>query len=299
MTNFSLLNRRYQVQRRLASSLCGKVLLAQDTHENDKLVVCKLSEHYLIDSTKAEDPLSELVLLERLMQGRANQPDALGKKYIITLHRKVTENEETIGVLEYCQGGDLFDTLKQHQISSPKTQIPLAKRWFMQMAYGLHYLHSQNIAHLDFSLENILLTGDGNVRIADFGMARAIDTCPKTGKQLVPFRTKSGKPGYLAPEILEPLPDFSGKAADIFALGVSLFQLLAGVPPFKTATTSDPCWRYIVKGKLQKLVEGWDLADHISPNAVDFLECCFAREEDRITIEEVIKHPFFLGCVHI
>lgn len=100
-----------------------------------------------------------------------------------------------------------------------------AKRIFHQIVEGISYCHSLNIVHRDIKLENILLDAQRNIKIIDYGFSICVDP----GQRLKIF---CGTPSYMAPEIVQK-HEYSGAKADVWALGVLLFVLLAGKYPFK------------------------------------------------------------------
>ena len=133
-------------------------------------------------------------------------------------------------VLEKCDHGDLFDFVQAHgQIKDQK----LLKFLFIQVCQALNLLHTQaNLAHLDIKLENILVGADGNLKLCDFGMVESIDA------DLV---KRQGTEMYMAPEIIDKRHDetYKGITADIFAMGVLLWILAFGQPPFAEASSRD------------------------------------------------------------
>lgn len=99
------------------------------------------------------------------------------------------------------------------------------------MIEGLGYIHSKNIIHRDIKLDNILLDGKGNVKIADFGVSKVVQ------KNEV-MREHSGTPAYIAPEIIKD-KGYKGFKADLWSAGVVLFALLYGTVPFKANNMKD------------------------------------------------------------
>eukprot|EP01060_Flectonema_neradi_P009113 TRINITY_DN16518_c0_g2_i1.p1 TRINITY_DN16518_c0_g2~~TRINITY_DN16518_c0_g2_i1.p1 ORF type:complete len:989 (+),score=157.59 TRINITY_DN16518_c0_g2_i1:38-3004(+) len=123
-------------------------------------------------------------------------------------------------VTEYCGGGDLSSWLTRHRTTSS-----VSTKWsiFEQVAEALRYLHDRNILHRDLKPANILLTNNGLVKLADFGLARAL---PEDERAY----TICGTELYMAPEVHSRSP--YGKPTDIFALGCILFQMAKGRKPF-------------------------------------------------------------------
>lgn len=106
-----------------------------------------------------------------------------------------------------------------------------AQRIFKQLADAMLCLHVQDVVHRDLKPANILLTEAGDVKLADFGLARTFD------QQDDLMRTKVGTPYYLAPEVLESRP--YDEKADLWSAGVILFQLISGRVPFPARTEAE------------------------------------------------------------
>jgi len=122
-------------------------------------------------------------------------------------------------LLELAQNGDLFDAISQGGAMSEV----LARTVFHQLVDGISFMHNMNIAHLDLKPENILLDENFTVKITDFDLAQNMD-----GQTRLDGR---GTVGYRAPEIREGRCS-NLVAADIYSLGVILFIMLAGIPPY-------------------------------------------------------------------
>lgn len=112
------------------------------------------------------------------------------------------------------------------------------------MLMGMLYMHSKGIAHRDMKPQNILLDKNYNIKLVDFGFA-----CPLTGRDNSGTqKTMVGTPGYMAPEIHCGVP-YQAKQVDIFALGIILFIMRAGAPPFAIASETDNLYKQIVSGR--------------------------------------------------
>jgi len=132
--------------------------------------------------------------------------------------------------LEYVEGGTL--SRKTAGVAQPPQR---AAEWILTLAQAMHYAHTRNIAHLDLKPANILVTPEGVLKIADFGLARRLDTDADGAADV----GVSGTPGYMAPEQLGTEDEPVGPPADIHALGAVLYQLLTGRPPYMGATVAD------------------------------------------------------------
>ena len=110
------------------------------------------------------------------------------------------------------------------------------------MLQAMHYVHHQGIAHRDLKPENILLDKEFNIKIADFGFAVNLNV-NGTGYN----KTQLGTPGYQAPEIFTS--SYKGNEVDLFALGIILFTMYSGHPPFIEATQTDNWYGSLMKNK--------------------------------------------------
>jgi non-specific serine/threonine protein kinase len=164
---------------------------------------------------------------------------------------------------------------------------------FRQIIDAVQFLHRHKIVHRDLSLENFFIAKDGSVKIGDFGQAKYVET-DSEGKtkclEKIGRNERPGKTGYQAPEIHENVP-YDPMAADVFALGVSLFVALAKIPPFNRADRHDRCWKFVKQGSLVKLVNAWKL--DMDEQTQHLIQGMLNPEADRFTMEQVRSHPFF------
>lgn len=181
-------------------------------------------------------------------------------------------------ILEYVQGGELFDYL----CNEGRRPVEEALDYFQQIICAVDYCHRFNIAHRDLKLENILLDQNSNIKVADFGMAAWQDT--SKGNLL---RTSCGSPHYAAPEVISGKP-YDGSAADIWSCGIVLHALLAARLPFD----DDDC-----PALLQKIAIGkFDMPTDIDVQAQDLISRMLLTDATkRITMADILRHPFFLS----
>lgn len=181
-------------------------------------------------------------------------------------------------ILEYVQGGELFDYL----CNEGRRPVEEALDYFQQIICAVDYCHRFNIAHRDLKLENILIDQNKNVKIADFGMAAWQDV--SKGNLL---RTSCGSPHYAAPEVISGKP-YNGAAADIWSCGIILYALLAAKLPFD----DDDC-----PALLQKIAIGkFDMPTDIDVLAQDLIAHMLDTDvSKRITMPDILLHPFFVS----
>jgi serine/threonine protein kinase len=135
-------------------------------------------------------------------------------------------------------------------------------------------------------LLDLLITKDGVIKLADFGIA----TTAKGGggdSKVQSFSVAEGSPFWMAPEVIQ-MEDTITSAADIWSLGCTLVELLTGFPPYFDTTAMNAMWKMVHD-------ETPPLPDDISDELADFFKCCFAREPaDRPSASELLDHPWVL-----
>lgn len=167
-------------------------------------------------------------------------------EHIICLYDFFEESIQYFLVMERMSGGELFDRIVEKAYYNEKEARDVCK--ILLEAVG--YCHINNVAHRDLKPENLLLVSeedDGRVKIADFGFAKRVSE-PKS------LSTQCGTPGYVAPEILEG--HLYDTKADMWSIGVILYILLGGYPPF-IENDQRKLFRKIRKGDYQFHDEYW------------------------------------------
>ncbi len=176
-------------------------------------------------------------------------------------------------ILEYVENGDLFTYISQNGALTEEESVFV----FRQMMSAVQYCHAYNICHRDLKPENILLKSDGQIKIADFGMA-ALHQGPRSHLQ-----TSCGSPHYAAPELLKARP-YRGDKADIWSMGVILFVMLAGRLPFDEDDMG------LMLAKAKKAI--YTMPTSFSPDAKDLVHRILQVEpEIRISMNRMWKHP--------
>ncbi|XP_061481930.1 cGMP-dependent protein kinase 1-like isoform X2 [Rhineura floridana] len=158
----------------------------------------------------------EHVLMEKKVLRQSRSP------FIVRLFATFRDSRHVYLLLEFCQGGELWAKLREVRCFSE----PVAIFCSACVVEALDYLHAQGIVYRDLKPENLMLDAQGYVKLVDFGFAKAL----RRGEKTYSF---CGTPEYLAPEILRHEGhDF---AVDFWTLGVLVFEMLVGRPPFHSA----------------------------------------------------------------
>ena len=146
---------------------------------------------------------------------------SIAHPFLVTLYAVAQDSRNLYMLLEFIIGGELFTHLRK----AGKFENDHGRFYAAQITVGLQYLHedcgTQAIVYRDLKPENLLIDQQGYIKVTDFGFAKRIDD--RTW-------TLCGTPEYLAPEIIQSKGH--GKAVDWWAVGVLVFEMLAGYPPF-------------------------------------------------------------------
>jgi len=198
-------------------------------------------------------------------------------------------------VMELCTGGELFDRIKEAGTYS-EHQAAIALR---QIFEGINYMHSKKIAHCDLKPDNFLYASPdipGQLKIIDFGMSKFV-------RRREHFKAMCGTPYYMAPEVI--LGQYN-EHSDLWSLGVVMFVMLFGFPPFYAdpeqygARTDDAIFELIRQGF--KAVTKPDFGPWfpetipVSESAKDLMSRLLTRDvAKRLTAAEALEHPWLKG----
>lgn len=201
---------RYQVLAELGRGGMGIVFQAYDKQLKEQVAI-KLLSPLLSTDQQALDRLTREVSLAR----RVTHPN------VIRIHDMAEVNGLHYVSMEYFGGSNLKEHLKR---SGPLSQLN-AYQILSQICDGLEAAHSQGVIHRDLKSQNIMVGPSGQIKIIDFGLARSVHLEGMTATGLI-----MGTPEYMAPE--QVAGKHVDERADIYALGVILFEMLTGRVPF-------------------------------------------------------------------
>ena len=208
----NILPPRYREPERIGYGGMGDIYRATDSLLGREVAIKVLAERYAED-----EPVRERFTREALAAARLS-----GEPNIVTIFDVGEHDSRPYIVMEYLRGGSLDDVLRQEGVQAPQRVFA----WLEQAGRALDAAHARGVVHRDVKPANLLLDGQGNLHVADFGIASAagMDSLTMTGTVL-------GTAGYLSPE--QAQGDRATPASDRYALGVVAFELLTGSRPFE------------------------------------------------------------------
>jgi serine/threonine protein kinase len=161
--------------------------------------------------------MQDNLMVERMVLLTVRSP------FVARLYEAYNGDQYVYFLLEACLGGELYDTYKRKSLHGNEV---LAKYYVAGVAVALEHLHAHNIVYRDMKPENVVLTDQGHPKLVDMGLAKFVMGGKKTF-------TTCGTPDYFAPELIQSTGHTH--AVDWWTLGILLFELLAGKPPFEAA----------------------------------------------------------------
>jgi protein kinase A len=200
--------------------------------------------------------------------------------FCVSLRGTFQDPDDVYLVMDFVPGGELFRLLVEHG-SFPE---PVARFYAAEVLLTLEYLHERNIAYRDLKTENVLIGHDGHIRLTDFGFAKVVPSDCRTF-------TLCGTPDYSAPEVI--LNKGHGKAVDWWALGILLYEMIVGQPPFYDDDLSQ-CYKKILEGQIY-------YPETMSPEAKDIISQLLQHDLSKRLgcqhrgVLDVKNHPMFAG----
>ncbi|KAH7914812.1 Pkinase-domain-containing protein, partial [Hygrophoropsis aurantiaca] len=266
----------WKVGRTIGKGSSGRVRIARHSKSGKYAAVKIVSKNIVMNSiNKLADSAEHMLLsIEReiVIMKLIDHPN------IMRLYDVWETSNELYLILEYVEGGELFDYL------CDKGRLPTSEAlgYFQQIISAIDYCHRFNVAHRDLKPENLLMDENKNIKVADFGMAAW-----QVGSNNGMLKTACGSPHYAAPEVVMG-KEYNGRASDIWSCGVILFALLVGRLPFDDEDLAT---------LLDKVKSGnFDMPSGIDAQAKDLISKMLDKDVDkRITIPEILKHPFYLS----
>jgi serine/threonine protein kinase len=204
----------------------------------------------------------------------------LSHPFIVNLLGHCQDARRVYLLFEYVPGGELFSLLRRSSHFSPAQ----ASFYAAEIVLALGYVHSLGVAYRDLKPENLLLDAAGHVKLADFGFAKDVGA-ERTF-------TLCGTPEYLAPEIIQSRGHDRG--VDWWALGILVFEMLAGYPPFFDDAGPLAIYAKVLAGRIR-------FPSHFAPEARDLVRRLLTADRTlrlgcmRAGVADITAHAWFAG----
>jgi tRNA A-37 threonylcarbamoyl transferase component Bud32 len=235
-----LFKSKYRFVKVIGKGSFGEAVLARCKIDNKRYVV-KTIESATMSPKEKNDIQKEISILSGL-----NHPN------IVRFKEHFEEGTLIFISMEYADGGDLNQRIKERKKTVPEGQTPepfdpkLVMFWFLQIAMALKYLHDKHILHRDLKTANIFLTTKNVVKLGDFGISTVLQNTVACAK------TVCGTPYYFSPELCQSKP-YNNKS-DVWALGVMFYETLTLNRPFNAKNLRE-LLKKVVAGQYDPVAE--------------------------------------------
>lgn len=259
----------YELGKVLGKGAFGTVRAATNRTSGEKLACKSIAKAKLVCREDVQDVQREVAIMNHV----AGHPNVVNSK-------ATYEDKNFVHiVMELCAGGELFDSIVESQSYTERK----AAGCFRKMVDMLHHCHELGVMHRDLKPENFLLTNRNSdsteIKATDFGLSIFF-------KPRERFNELVGSPYYVAPEVLKKNYSFE---ADIWSLGVILYILLSGLPPF-WGDNEEQIFKMVLKGHVDFATEPWP---KISSAAKDLVKRLLTMDATkRPTCSEILQHPW-------
>ncbi|BFG33212.1 hypothetical protein CerSpe_194860 [Prunus speciosa] len=289
----------FEIIKPISRGAFGRVFLAKKRTTGDLFAIKVLKKADMIRKNAVESILAERDILI-----------SVRNPFVVRFFYSFTCRENLYLVMEYLNGGDLYSLLRNLGCLDEE----VARVYIAEVVLALEYLHSLRVVHRDLKPDNLLIAHDGHVKLTDFGLSKvglinstddlsgpAVSSTSLLGedehelslseqqRESRKKRSAVGTPDYLAPEIL--LGTGHGATADWWSVGVILFELIVGIPPFNAEHPQT-----IFDNILNRNIP-WPQPGEMSPEARDLIDQLLTEDPNQRLgargASEVKQHPFF------
>ncbi|KAI8799600.1 kinase-like domain-containing protein, partial [Cladochytrium replicatum] len=257
----------YNIGKTIGQGAFSKVKIGFHIETNQK-VTCSESNFRLFFQAEVPSLISRLQQEVQLLM-RLDHPN------VIKLYQVVENEDECFVVMEYASGGELIEHIAAKGYLFEKE----ARKFFRQMISALDHCHLANVVHRDLKLENLLLNSERNLLISDFGLGRTF----QSGDDDL-MKTFCGTPNYAAVELISGIP-YAGVKSDIWAMGVVLYVMMTGQPPFVGENISQ------LYSKIKAV--DYRCPDYFSADLIALLKRMLVKDpRERASMDEIRQHPW-------
>ncbi|PON60717.1 cGMP-dependent kinase [Trema orientale] len=290
----------FEIIKPISRGAFGRVFLAKKRTTGDLFAIKVLKKADMIRKNAVESILAERDILI-----------SVRNPFVVRFFYSFTCRENLYLVMEYLNGGDLYSLLRNLGC----LEEDVARVYIAEVVLALEYLHSLRVVHRDLKPDNLLIAHDGHIKLTDFGLSKvglinstddlsgpavsgtslmAEDEPELSASERQQERRKErsavGTPDYLAPEIL--LGTGHGTTADWWSVGVILFELIVGIPPFNAEHPQT-----IFDNILNRKIPWPRVPEEMSPEAQDLIDRLLTEDPDQRLgaggASEVKQHVFF------
>eukprot|EP01039_Chlorochromonas_danica_P009668 gene9668-10688_t len=252
--------RDFEIGKPLGRGKFGDVYLARERKSKFIVAIKAIKKRQLLKAGVEHQLRREIEIQSHLRQ-----------KNILRMYGYFWDENRIYIILEFAPGGELYKQLT----ARGRFSEPLAAKYIHDLAIALNYCHSKHVIHRDIKPENLLIGQKGEIKIADFGWSVHAPTSRRT--------TLCGTLDYLPPEMVEAREHDA--TADIWSLGVLLYEFLVGSPPFE-AEGYRATYRRISNVDLR-------FPPIVSPGARDLISKLLVKEQaKRMKLSDLPKHPW-------
>ncbi|KAJ7567983.1 hypothetical protein O6H91_01G014500 [Diphasiastrum complanatum] len=260
---------RWQKGKLLGSGTFGNVYKGF----SDSGTFCAMKEVLIMDDPKSKESVKQLAQEVHVLS-RLRHPN------IVQYFGSETLEDKLYIYLEYVSGGSIHKLLHEYG----QFKEPVIRCYTRQILSGLTYLHSMNTVHRDIKGANILVDTNGEVKLADFGMAKHINA------HSIPLSFK-GSPYWMAPEVFKNTNGYN-YPVDIWSLGCTVIEMTTAKPPWSQYEGVAAMF------KIGNSKEIPSIPSYLSKDGQDFLKLCLQRKPgDRPSAAQLLEHPFVRNSV--
>lgn len=249
----------------------GKVMLAEYVSNNKLCAIKVLKKNFIVENDEVESTKSEKRVF--LVANKNKHP------FLLNLYQCFQTENRIYFVMEYISGGDLMWHVQQKKFSLRRAQF-----YASEILLAIKFLHDNGIIYRDLKLDNIMLTTEGHIKLADYGL------CKENMWFGNKTRTFCGTPELMAPEIISGEQTYD-KAVDWWAFGVLLYQMILTKTPFKGDDEEEVFNAILTDEPLYPI--------SMSKEAVDIIQKLLTRDaklrlgSSERDAEEIMEHPYF------